>query len=96
MENKITLVLGASENLERYSNKAIRMLRKYGHKVSATGKDVGKVEDVNIHTKIESGIKMDTVTLYLNPLLQKNYYEEIIKLNPRRIILIRGQRMKNC
>jgi hypothetical protein len=90
MGNKTTLVLGASENPERYSNKAIKMLRKHGHDVSAVGKDAGKVEDVIIHTMANSEWKVDTVTLYLNPQLQKSYYDEILKLKPRRIVFNPG------
>ena len=45
-ENKKTLVIGASENPERYSNKAIRALRFNKHEVVALAKRRGRVEDV--------------------------------------------------
>ncbi len=46
MQQKKTLVIGASENPERYSNKAIHMLRGHGHEVVAIGNREGQVDDV--------------------------------------------------
>jgi hypothetical protein len=34
---KTTLVIGASENVERYSNMAVKLLSSYQHKVYAIG-----------------------------------------------------------
>jgi predicted CoA-binding protein len=90
MSDKITLVLGASENPERYSNKAIRMLRKHGHAVIAVGHQKGKVEDVEFGTEIPADLNPDTVTLYLNPSNQKPYYEKILALKPHRVIFNPG------
>ena len=90
MNSKKTLVLGASENPERYSNKAIHRLRIHNHPVVAIGNRAGKVEDVEIikeHPPIED---IDTVTLYLNPANQKPYYDYIISLKPERIIFNPG------
>ena len=47
-----TLVIGASENPERYSNMAIKLLRKYRHSVVAIGNKSGKVEDVEIQKEL--------------------------------------------
>ena len=33
---------------------------------------------------------IDTITLYLNPILQKQYYDYIISLHPKRIIFNPG------
>jgi predicted CoA-binding protein len=33
--SKKTLVMGASENVQRYSNMAIRKLKQFGHEVKA-------------------------------------------------------------
>lgn len=88
--DKRTLVLGASENPSRYSNIAIRRLRKYGHSVIALGKKKGKVEDVEIQEDISDNPDIDTVTMYLNPFNQKKYYQQIIKWNPKRIIFNPG------
>ena len=41
-----TLVIGASENPERYSNMAMKLLRKNEHSVVAIGNKSGMVGDV--------------------------------------------------
>ena len=85
-----TLVLGASTNLSRYSNKAIKLLRAYKHDVLAVGRDTGLVEDVTIQSSFPENEKIDTVTMYLSPLHQQAYYDKIIAAKPRRIIFNPG------
>ncbi|HOZ85669.1 MAG TPA: CoA-binding protein [Niabella sp.] len=87
---KKTLVLGASENPERYSNMAIKKLRNQGHEVIAIGKQKGKVEDVEITCNTQISVNVDTVSIYLNILNQKKYEEYILSLHPRRIIFNPG------
>ncbi len=89
MKNK-TLVLGASENPDRYSNKVILSLLSKGKAVMAIGKIPGNVKGVEIQTKQTQADDIETVTLYLNPLHQKPYYDYIISLKPRRIIFNPG------
>lgn len=89
-EQKKTLVLGASENPARYSNLAINRLRANQHTVIAIGKNQGKVSDVNIINDLPEIKDIDTVTLYLNEQHQKQYYDYIFSLNPRRIIFNPG------
>ena len=89
MKIKKTLVLGASENPSRYSFLAINKLRRYGHPVVAIGRKPGKVQDVEF-SKERPQTDVDTVTLYLNPLHQKEYYDYIVSLKPRRIIFNPG------
>jgi predicted CoA-binding protein len=90
MPNKKTLVIGASENDERYSNMAIKLLNKYGHDVVAIGKRKGRVGNVVIETEQMHMLDIDTVTLYINPVLQKKYYEYILSLQPKRILFNPG------
>ena len=87
---KITLVLGASVNTERYSNKAIRKLRANKIEVFAIGAKKGTVLDVSIDVEKVTFKNVETVTLYLNPTRQKEYYEYIIRLKPRRVIFNPG------
>ncbi len=88
--NKKTLVLGASDNSSRYSYLAIQRLRSKGHDVIGIGKHTGTVEDVTIETTKQPIEELDTVTLYLNPLHQKEYYDYILSLKPKRIIFNPG------
>jgi predicted CoA-binding protein len=86
MGNKTTLVMGATENTDRYSNRAIRSLRKYGHPVKAIGLRAGKVDDVIIEKGTPDFSDIDTVTMYLSEKNQKQYQDYIISLKPKRII----------
>jgi predicted CoA-binding protein len=85
-KNKKTLVLGASENPERYSNRAIRSLRSHGHEVIAIGKRPGKIDGVEIIKERPDIKELDTITLYLNPQNQKQYYDYILSQKPKRIV----------
>lgn len=85
-----TLVLGASLNPTRYSNIAIKRLRDYQEETIAIGLRKGTIGDVLIETEKVIFDEVDTVTLYLNPTRQKEYYDYIISLKPRRIIFNPG------
>lgn len=87
---KKTLVLGASDNPSRYSYLAVQRLRNHGHPVVAVGRKNTKVADVLIETEQLKFENIDTVTLYLNPLHQQEYYDYIFSLNPKRIIFNPG------
>ena len=89
MNNK-TLVLGASLNENRYSNIAIKRLRGKEIEVIAMGLKTGFVVDVKIDTQRIDFKKIDTITLYLNPKRQVEYYDYIISLKPRRVIFNPG------
>lgn len=88
--SKTTVVLGASANPSRYSNIAISRLRQHGHPVVAIGKRAGTVGDTTVETAVRKIEKPDTVTLYLNPGNQKQYYDYILDLKPKRIIFNPG------
>lgn len=87
---KKTLVLGASANPARYSYLAVSRLRNYGHPVIAVGRKEGIVADVNIITDKKNIDDVDTITLYLNANNQKEYYDYILSLNPKRVIFNPG------
>jgi predicted CoA-binding protein len=87
---KPTLVIGASENKERYSNMAVKLLLSFNHKVFAIGNKKGFIEDTEILTDTASLKNIDTVTLYISPKYQAAYYNYIISLKPKRIIFNPG------
>ena len=88
---KVTLVMGASANPERFSYEAIRSLQRRNIPVIAIGrKDVD-----NEGLKIRKGMPLDigvihTVSLYMNVKIQKEYYSYILSLRPKRIIFNPG------
>jgi predicted CoA-binding protein len=89
-QEKKTLVLGASANPSRYSYLAVNKLRSKGHPVMAIGRKNGRVADVEVVTEKKPDAAIDTVTLYLNANHQKEYYDYILSLHPRRIIFNPG------
>jgi predicted CoA-binding protein len=58
--------------------------------VVAIGRKQGKVLDVDITTEKKPQDTVDTITLYLNPANQKEYYDYILSLQPKRIIFNPG------
>jgi len=87
---KKTLVIGASNNPERYSYLAVNRLRDAGHPVVAIGLKPVQVADITVETEKKPFDGVDTVTLYLNPARQKDYYDYILSLHPSRIIFNPG------
>ena len=87
---KRTLVLGASLNPSRYSNILINRLLKKGGEVFALGNKKGFIESVEVKTEKFPIVNLDTITLYLNPKRQVEYYNYIIELNPKRVIFNPG------
>lgn len=89
-EKKKTLVLGASSNPSRYSYLAIQRLRSHGHPVLAIGRKDSSVGDVIIEKAHKPAEDVDTITLYLNAGHQREYYDYILSLHPKRIIFNPG------
>jgi predicted CoA-binding protein len=90
MKNKKTLVLGATTKPDRYAFRAINMLVQKGHTVVAIGQNTGEVAGVTIQTKAVPVKNIDTVTLYLNPTRQRDYYNYIIEAQPKRVVFNPG------
>lgn len=88
--SKKTLVLGASTKPERYSFKAVKMLLEYHYPVVAVGARTGKIKEVDILTGTPDFSEIHTISLYLGPVRQKNVYDYILNLNPKRIIFNPG------
>ena len=90
MKNKKTLVLGASTKPDRYAYMAITKLVEKGHSVLAIGQNAGEVAGVKIQTKAIPLKNIDTITLYLNPARQRDYYNYIVEARPKRVIFNPG------
>lgn len=89
-----TLIIGASTNKERYSYKAISSLIGKSHQIIALGTKKGMVLDIPIHTEKDNFSGVDTVSLYINSKIQKEYYDYILSLKPRRVIFNPGTENK--
>jgi predicted CoA-binding protein len=88
--SKKTLVLGASANPSRYSYLAVNKLREYKHPVVAIGRTTAIVGDIPVQSETSPIPDLDTVTMYLNPVNQKNYYDYILEQHPKRVIFNPG------
>ena len=85
-----TLVFGASTNPARYSNIAIHRLVDNAIETEAFGIRLGNVSGVHIQNSLQDFQDIDTVSLYLNPKRQEQYYQAIVDINPRRVVFNPG------
>lgn len=83
------LVLGASPKEDRYSNKAVRELLEHGHQVLPVHPKCEEIHGQACHKNLSSVAQnIDTLTLYLGAARQP--VEQILALNPKRIIMNPG------
>lgn len=85
-----TLIIGASNKPERYAYKALKLLQKHGHDICAIGLREMNIDGVKVFKDKHNFNDIDTVTLYLNARFQKEYYDYIINLKPKRVIFNPG------
>ncbi len=84
------VVLGASPNPARYSYKAVRLLLRHGHEPIPIGIREGEIDGIKIIKGMPQVNDVHTVTLYLGPARQKQYYDYILSLKPQRVIFNPG------
>jgi predicted CoA-binding protein len=89
---KKTVIIGATTNPGRYAYLAARMLTDYNHEIVPVGIKEGEVFGKEILDIFEKppvdGV--DTVTLYIGPQKQPDYYNYILNMKPKRIIFNPG------
>ncbi|MEK6783415.1 MAG: CoA-binding protein [Bacteroidota bacterium] len=89
---KKTVIIGATTNTSRYAYYAAEMLDRYHHEFVPVGIRKGAVLGrgiLNIFEKPKVS-DVDTITLYIGPHHQKEWYEYILSLKPSRIIFNPG------
>ena len=87
---KKTLILGASTKPSRYAYIATERLVNQGVDVVLLGSRGGQVLGLPIQIGTPSFEDIHTVTLYINPLRQTDYYDYLLRLQPQRIIFNPG------
>lgn len=90
IQNKKTLVVGASPKEERYSNRAVKLLSKNSYDVYAFGLREGKIDTIDIFTEWPKTNDIHTVSMYVGPQNQDTYYNLILNLKPQRVIFNPG------
>ncbi len=87
---KTTVILGASINPIRFSNKAVKSLIRHGYPVIPIGNREGKIKGNKILTGKPKLKDIHTISLYLNPKNQEEYYDYIMDIKPQRLIFNPG------
>jgi len=91
MQNQTIVVLGASNKPHRYANKAIRLLLEYGYHVVPVHPKLENIEGLVVKHRLDNiQQQVDTLTLYIGPERSAELIEDIVKLNPARVILNPG------
>ena len=86
-----TLILGATTNTERYAYLAAERLKNNGIPFYPVGIKSGKVFDIEIvNNKEIPDEEIHTITLYIGPKNQVEWYDYILNVNPKRIIFNPG------
>lgn len=91
---KKTLIIGATTNADRYAYTAAHMLTAKGHTIVNIGIKQGEVAGVKIEKPEIPYNNIDTITLYIGPALQHQYYNYIVDTKPRRVIFNPGTENK--
>jgi predicted CoA-binding protein len=89
---KKTVIIGATTNPARYAYVAAEMLTDHGHEIVPVGIKTGEVFgkpilDIRQQPDLR---QVDTVTLYIGPHRQPEWYDYILSLKPKRIIFNPG------
>ena len=90
-QSQTVVVLGASAKPQRYSYKAVQLLRRHGHKIIPVHPKLDKVDDLNVVAQLaDIHEAVDTLTLYIGPERSQLLHDDIISLSPRRVIFNPG------
>jgi hypothetical protein len=85
------VVLGASDKSDRYSNKAIKMLTEYGHRVIPIHPRLKEIENLEVKPDLKAvDTPVDTLTMYVGPQRSLAMKEDILALKPGRVIFNPG------
>lgn len=85
------VVLGASPNPDRYSNKAIRQLKAHGHIVVPVNPAHKTIEGLPVAASLAAVQgPVDTLTVYVGPQHIEPLLDDIVALGPKRVIINPG------
>jgi len=90
-EHSRVAVLGASPKEERYSFKAVKMLKEYQHlpiPVHPAGHTVDGISALKSLDDITEAV--DTLTVYVSAKISDGELDSILKLKPRRVVFNPG------
>lgn len=81
------IILGASDNPERYSNKVVKLLKEYGHEAFPVNPKLDSIEGIKCYKSLEEiDQAVDTLTIYVNPKISSDLKDSIINVKTKRVI----------
>ena len=84
-------ILGASNDPERYSYKAVVRLKEAGHNVLPVHPKLTSIEGIPVFASLSKiSVPVDTLTLYVSPEISSKLASEIFSVQPKRIIFNPG------
>ncbi|MBL9131364.1 MAG: CoA-binding protein [Verrucomicrobiaceae bacterium] len=85
------VIIGASDNPERYSHKALLLLRRHGHEVVPVHPKLAEIEGIPVTADLSaiSGA-VDTVTMYVGAAISAGLKDKLAAMRPRRVIFNPG------
>ncbi len=91
MKKLTVAILGASNNPERFSNKAFLLLRQLGYEVFLINPKAQEIQGLPVYTELKFiKVPIDTLTVYVNAEISEKLLPQIINLKPRRVIFNPG------
>ncbi len=87
---KKTLILGATTNELRYAYKAAEKLNEHNHLIVPVGIKKGNVFGKEIINSKEIQLGIDTITMYIGPKNQEEWYDYILETQPKRVLFNPG------
>jgi uncharacterized protein len=91
MSTQRVVIVGASNNPERYSHRALLLLRKHGHEVVPVHPKLTEIEGIAVVADLSAITSpVDTVTMYVGAAISNGLKEKLIALKPQRVIFNPG------
>ena len=89
------IVLGASNDSSKYAYKAVILLKKHNHRVIPVHpKETNLIDGIPVISSLNKvkllNLKIDTITMYVNPKISSDLGDDLISLNPKRVIFNPG------
>lgn len=89
-------ILGASNNPERFSFQAFKLLQQYGHRVIPVSPKMTKLDNIDVVADLsEISEAVDTLTMYVGADRSTLMQSQILKLKPKRVIFNPGSENPN-
>lgn len=91
MSAQRVVIVGASDNPERYSHRALLSLQQRGHAVVPVHPKLVEIEGIAVVADLSTITgAVDTVTMYVGAAISGGLTEKLIALKPRRVIFNPG------